>query len=98
VSDIVVVGGGQAGARAAQAARDSGHAGRIIIVSEEKYAPYQRPPLSKAVLVSDEGGFGDVALNPAPSYAQARIAQDQGSAAGRSAAGQAVSYVDRLWV
>jgi 3-phenylpropionate/trans-cinnamate dioxygenase ferredoxin reductase subunit len=47
---LVVVGGGLAGAKAAQGARDAGYDGRIVVVAEESSAPYERPPLSKAVL------------------------------------------------
>jgi 3-phenylpropionate/trans-cinnamate dioxygenase ferredoxin reductase subunit len=47
---LLIVGGGLAGAKAAEAARLSGHDGRIVLVTEEASAPYERPPLSKAVL------------------------------------------------
>src|SRR5260370_20424208 len=48
----VVVGGGQAGAVAAQAMRSAGFAGRIVLVGEEKHLPYERPPLSKELLTN----------------------------------------------
>jgi NADPH-dependent 2,4-dienoyl-CoA reductase/sulfur reductase-like enzyme len=47
---IVVVGGGLAGARAAQQLRRGGYEGPVILISEEMHPPYDRPPLSKAVL------------------------------------------------
>lgn len=47
---VVVAGGSLAGLRAAQALRDAGHAGRIVMVGEEPHEPYDRPPLSKQVL------------------------------------------------
>ena len=47
---FVIVGGGQAGAWAAKTLRDEGFAGRIVLISEEHHLPYERPPLSKAVL------------------------------------------------
>lgn len=47
---LVIVGGGLAGARAAHGARDAGFDGRVVIVGEEDRLPYERPPLSKAVL------------------------------------------------
>src|SRR5690606_24389697 len=48
---VVIVGGGQAGAWAARSLRDLGHAGPIVMVSEERHAPYERPPLSKEILL-----------------------------------------------
>lgn len=49
---FVIVGGGQAGGWAAKTLRDNGFAGRIVLISEEPHPPYERPPLSKAVLTS----------------------------------------------
>lgn len=46
-SDILIVGAGEAGTRAALAARAAGHAGAVTLVGEEPHAPYERPPLSK---------------------------------------------------
>jgi 3-phenylpropionate/trans-cinnamate dioxygenase ferredoxin reductase subunit len=47
---LVVVGASLAGAKAAEAARTAGYAGRIVLIGEEVGVPYERPPLSKAVL------------------------------------------------
>jgi 3-phenylpropionate/trans-cinnamate dioxygenase ferredoxin reductase subunit len=49
----VIIGGGLAAARAAKAMRDKAFDGRIMIVSAEPHPPYDRPPLSKAVLLGD---------------------------------------------
>jgi phthalate 3,4-dioxygenase ferredoxin reductase component len=46
----VVVGASVAGVRAVQALRRLGYPGRIVLIGEETAAPYDRPPLSKAVL------------------------------------------------
>ena len=46
---IVIVGAGQAGGWAATL-RDRGYDGRIVLLGDEPHAPYERPPLSKAVL------------------------------------------------
>lgn len=51
---VVVVGGGQAGAVAVRTLRRRGHAGRIVLVGEERHRPYQRPPLSKEYLASGD--------------------------------------------
>jgi len=47
---IVVVGASLAGLRGAEALRRNGYAGRLTIVGDEPYRPYDRPPLSKHVL------------------------------------------------
>ncbi|MHA3701112.1 NAD(P)/FAD-dependent oxidoreductase [Jatrophihabitans sp. YIM 134969] len=47
---FVVVGASLAGLRAAEALRVRGFDGRLVLVGEEPHAPYERPPLSKAVL------------------------------------------------
>ncbi|HEY7611259.1 MAG TPA: FAD-dependent oxidoreductase [Alphaproteobacteria bacterium] len=52
---IVIVGAGHAGGRAAQALRAAGFAGRVVLIGEEKYPPYERPPLSKELIVTDAG-------------------------------------------
>ena len=44
---FVVVGGGLAGAKTAEALRDKDFDGSIILLSEEEHLPYERPPLSK---------------------------------------------------
>ena len=47
---LVIIGGGLAGAKAAEAARTAGYDGRVVVIGEEAHAPYERPPLSKAIL------------------------------------------------
>jgi NADPH-dependent 2,4-dienoyl-CoA reductase/sulfur reductase-like enzyme len=51
---LVVVGGSLAGLRAAETARKLGFAGTITMISAEPGLPYDRPPLSKAYLTSDD--------------------------------------------
>ena len=48
---IVIVGAGQAGAQAVFSLRAEGFSGAITMVGDEPFAPYQRPPLSKAYLM-----------------------------------------------
>jgi len=50
---VVIVGSGLAGVTAAGTVRESGFAGRIVLIGEEPELPYDRPPLSKSVLVHD---------------------------------------------
>ncbi|MGG6382515.1 NAD(P)/FAD-dependent oxidoreductase [Paenarthrobacter sp. NEAU-H11] len=51
---IVVVGGSLGGQRSAEQLRAKGWDGEIVVIGAEHHPPYQRPPLSKAVL-TDEG-------------------------------------------
>lgn len=44
---FVIVGGGLAGAKVAEALRNRDFDGRIIVLSAEEHLPYERPPLSK---------------------------------------------------
>ncbi|RWK33155.1 MAG: hypothetical protein EOR46_29855 [Mesorhizobium sp.] len=48
---IVIVGAGHSGAKAAAALRKHDWTGEITLVGDEPHAPYDRPPLPKAVLV-----------------------------------------------
>jgi 3-phenylpropionate/trans-cinnamate dioxygenase ferredoxin reductase subunit len=50
VTTFVIVGGGLAGAKAAEALRDQGFVGDIVLVADESDRPYERPPLSKDYL------------------------------------------------
>lgn len=54
-SRIVIVGAGIAGIRAAFGLRDAAFEGAILLLNEEVHAPYDRPPLSKAVLTGEAG-------------------------------------------
>ncbi|MGV9597624.1 NAD(P)/FAD-dependent oxidoreductase [Streptosporangium sandarakinum] len=49
----MVVGAGLAGVRSVEALRARGFAGTITLIGEERHRPYDRPPLSKAVLLGD---------------------------------------------
>ena len=47
---VVVVGAGLAGWRFIESLRRDGYEGKIALIGDEPYAPYDRPPLSKQVL------------------------------------------------
>lgn len=49
--EIVVVGASLAGLRAVETLRERGHDGRLTLVGAETHEPYDRPPLSKQLLV-----------------------------------------------
>ncbi|MGW0803016.1 NAD(P)/FAD-dependent oxidoreductase [Nonomuraea sp. NPDC002799] len=53
VNHVVVVGAGLAGVRTVEALRGRGFGGRITLIGQERHRPYDRPPLSKAVLLGD---------------------------------------------
>jgi len=46
----VIVGASLAGAKAAEALRDKGFEGQIVLIGSEQHLPYERPPLSKGYL------------------------------------------------
>lgn len=50
MEQVVIIGGGQAAASGARSLREQGFGGGITILSEEVHYPYDRPPLSKALL------------------------------------------------
>jgi 3-phenylpropionate/trans-cinnamate dioxygenase ferredoxin reductase subunit len=52
---FVIVGGGLAGAKGAEALRDRGFQGSIVLFASEEHLPYERPPLSKGYLKTGEG-------------------------------------------
>lgn len=52
--DVLIVGGGQAGAYAAIQLRQQGFVGTVAIVGRENELPYERPPLSKEYLLGDK--------------------------------------------
>lgn len=57
---MVIVGGGMAGARAIVSLRANGWQGTITLIGEETLLPYDRPPLSKAMLTDEK--------EPSPAY------------------------------
>jgi 3-phenylpropionate/trans-cinnamate dioxygenase ferredoxin reductase component len=51
---MVIIGSGEAGARAAVELRTQGWSSPITLIGEERLAPYERPPLSKSLLFTEE--------------------------------------------
>jgi 3-phenylpropionate/trans-cinnamate dioxygenase ferredoxin reductase subunit len=51
---LAIVGASLAGAEAAEGAREAGFDGRIVLIGDEPTPPYERPPLSKAVLRGED--------------------------------------------
>ncbi|MEU6216160.1 FAD-dependent oxidoreductase [Streptomyces sp. NPDC047022] len=58
---VVIAGAGMAGVQTAVALREQGFRGRVTLIGAEPHQPYDRPPLSKAVLLGKaEGSAFDV--------------------------------------
>ncbi|HEX3431578.1 MAG TPA: FAD-dependent oxidoreductase [Rhizomicrobium sp.] len=79
---VVIIGAGQACAQAVTTLRAQGFGGAIAIIGDEPYAPYQRPPLSKAYLA---GTFERerLFLKPDAFYREAKCELILGTAASR---------------
>ena len=69
---IVIVGGGLAGARAAEGARTAGYEGPVRIIAAEDAMPYIRPPLSKEFLIGT-GTRDAIDVHPADWYGEHRV-------------------------
>ncbi|WKX70186.1 NAD(P)/FAD-dependent oxidoreductase [Streptomyces sp. XD-27] len=69
---FVIVGGGLAGAKAAETLRAEGFTGRVILICDERDHPYERPPLSKGFLTGNDDRDSVFVHEPAW-YAQADI-------------------------
>ncbi len=54
IETIVIVGAGQAGASAILELRGNKYEGNIILIGDELHLPYERPPLSKDVILKPE--------------------------------------------
>ena len=66
-ASVVIVGAGMAGFSAVSNLRDRGYAGRLVLIGDEPWNPYNRPPLSKAFLTGAVKE-ADLALRPASYY------------------------------
>jgi 3-phenylpropionate/trans-cinnamate dioxygenase ferredoxin reductase subunit len=68
---IVVAGAGQAAAQLVDSLRREGFAGPLVVVGDEPFLPYQRPPLSKKFLAG-ELDLERLFIRPASFYQQTR--------------------------
>jgi 3-phenylpropionate/trans-cinnamate dioxygenase ferredoxin reductase subunit len=71
-SSVVIVGAGLAGAKAAEALREAGYQGPIVLLGREDELPYERPPLSKAYLAG-QADFADAVVHPGGWFEEHRI-------------------------
>ena len=72
MAGTVIIGAGQSGFSTASSLRSQGYTGDITLVGAEDWAPYQRPPLSKAYLLGDMDD-ARMLLKPDSFYPQAAI-------------------------
>lgn len=84
-SHIAIIGAGECGARAALALREAGFDGDVTLIGAEPHMPYERPPLSKA-LMQDTAPPAPKTIATAERLSAARIA---------FRAGEAVAAIDR---
>ena len=103
---FVIVGGGLAGAKAAETLRSEGFEGKVHLLGEEAERPYERPPLSKdyltgakprdSVFVHDEGWYAehDVELRTGSPVAALHLAERQVELAG----GERIAFAKALLV
>lgn len=66
-STFAIVGGGLAGAKAAEALRDNDFDGHVVLFAAEDKLPYERPPLSKEYLAGKKK-LDDFTVDPAAWY------------------------------
>jgi 3-phenylpropionate/trans-cinnamate dioxygenase ferredoxin reductase component len=76
---FVIVGGGMAGAIAAQTLREEDFDGKITMLAQEPNAPYERPPLSKDYL-QGKAERDSIFVHPEPWYAEHAVELSLGSA------------------
>ena len=103
--DVLIVGGGHAGAQAAIALRQAKFEGSIGIVNAEPEYPYERPPLSKDYLAGEKA-FERIMIRPSAFWAERNIemllgkridAVDQAAYAVTTADGDTISYGKMIW-
>jgi len=70
--NFVIVGGGLAGASAAEELRKQGFDGSVTLLASEKHEPYIRPPLSKGYLNGSDG-LDAVYVHPSEWYTENHI-------------------------
>ena len=101
---FVIVGAGLAGAKAAEALRAQGFDGPLVLLGDEPYRPYERPPLSKTYLAG-AAERNSVFVHEPDWYARNRVSLrldtaltsiDRGSHQVRLAGGDTLGYAKLL--
>jgi 3-phenylpropionate/trans-cinnamate dioxygenase ferredoxin reductase subunit len=91
---VVIVGGGLAGAKTAEALRAQEFEGDVTLLAAEPHLPYERPPLSKGYLIG-KASFDEAVVHPEDWYRDHRIDLRRGTrAATIDAIGHRVGLAD----
>jgi 3-phenylpropionate/trans-cinnamate dioxygenase ferredoxin reductase component len=94
VRHVVIVGGGLAGAKTAEALRAQEFDGDVTLLAAESHLPYERPPLSKGYLIG-KASFDEAVVHPEDWYRDQRIDLRRGTrAAAIDAIGHRVGLAD----
>ncbi len=72
MATFVIVGGGLAGAKAAETLRAAGFDGEVVLFGTEPELPYERPPLSKGYLLG-KATRDSASVHPADWYAEHHV-------------------------
>lgn len=72
MTTFVIVGGGLAGAKAAETLRAEGFGGEVVLFAGEPELPYERPPLSKEILLG-KAGREKAYVHPREWYAEHQV-------------------------
>ncbi len=103
--DVLIVGGGHAGAQAAIALRQAKFEGSIAIVSNEQEYPYERPPLSKDYFAGEKP-FERIMIRPPAFWGERNIDMllgkrietvDAAAYCATTAEGEVISYGKMIW-
>ncbi|WP_298397655.1 FAD-dependent oxidoreductase [Sphingobium sp.] len=103
--DVLIVGGGHAGAQLAITLRQMGFAGSVAIVGAEHVPPYERPPLSKEYL-SGAKSFERILIRPESFWGERNVAMilgervmsvDPGKKRIVTASGRSMGYGSLVW-
>jgi len=91
--DVLIVGGGHAGAQAGIALRQNKFTGSVAIIGDELELPYERPPLSKEYFSGDKA-FERILIRPAAFWAERDVEMLLGR---RVASVDAVAHTVKTW-
>jgi 3-phenylpropionate/trans-cinnamate dioxygenase ferredoxin reductase subunit len=103
--DVLIVGGGHAGAQAAIALRQNKFEGSVAIIGDEPELPYERPPLSKEYFAGDKA-WERLLIRPAGFWAEREVAMllgrrvvsvDPVAKRVRTGDGESIGYGSLIW-